>query len=373
MIVAFVGWLGFGMSGHTVSAWLWLVALLFVWILVQIYLWHVKGKRWLKWSLCGAVIFCAVMIGGNLLHTLYIESIPTVGESDTLLRDYMPYKDGSKIAILDEPSTLNFTGELPQLDGATALYPVYAAFARATYPEALLKNVRPYDDEGCCICTTTAGAYERIVTGEADMIFVASPSTEQAAAAEARGVTLTFTPIGREAFVFFVNAENPIDSLTTDQLRAVYSGEITRWRDLGVRWLGQIRPFQREAGSGSQSTIIRFMGDTPLMAAPEEDVVDGMGGIITRVADYRNHKNAIGYSFRFYSTEMVANEQIKLLSVDGAAPTRENIENGTYPHAGAFYAVTRHDADANTLRLLDWILSPQGQALIEKTGYTPIG
>ena len=63
---------------------------------------------------------------------------------------------------------------------------------------------------------------------------------------------------------------------------------------------------------------------------------------------------------------------VKLLEIEGVAPTVENIENGTYPLASYFYAVTRGDADENTLRLLDWILSPQGQELVEKSGYTPL-
>ena len=68
---------------------------------------------------------------------------------------------------------------------------------------------------------------------------------------------------------------------------------------------------------------------------------------------------------------MVKDIEVKLLAVEGISPTIENIENGTYPIASYFYAVTRADADENTLALLDWICGPQGQALIEKTGYTP--
>ncbi|MBQ3668030.1 MAG: hypothetical protein II920_02270, partial [Clostridia bacterium] len=127
---------------------------------------------------------------------------------------------------------------------------------------------------------------------------------------------------------------------------------------------------QREEGSGSQSTFIKLMGDTPIMEPEQEDVVGDMGGIITKTADYRNHKNAIGYSFRFYATVMNPNVGIKLLSVNGVSPTRENIENGSYPLADCFYAVTRSDADENTLALLEWICGPQGQALVELSGYT---
>ena len=65
------------------------------------------------------------------------------------------------------------------------------------------------------------------------------------------------------------------------------------------------------------------------------------------------------------------NFHIKLLAVNDVAPIVENIENGTYPLISEFYAGTRIDASENTL-LFSWIFGPQGQALVEKTRYTPI-
>jgi DNA-binding transcriptional LysR family regulator len=87
------------------------------------------------------------------------------------------------------------------MDGATALYPIYSAFARALYPEEQI--------EGHLLCSTTTGAWDAIVRGDADIIFTAAPSREQLQEAEDRGVTLNFIPIGKEAFVFFVNAKIP--------------------------------------------------------------------------------------------------------------------------------------------------------------------
>ena len=114
------------------------------------------------------------------------------------------------------------------------------------------------------------------------------------------------------------------------------------------------------------------MGDKELIKPIEENVIGDMGGIISKTADYKNYKNAIGYSFRYYSQEMVKNNQIKLLNIDGTAPNLENIENGTYPITSEFFAVTRSDADENTKKLLSWVTSNQGQELVEKTGYTPV-
>jgi phosphate transport system substrate-binding protein len=191
--------------------------------------------------------------------------------------------------------------------------------------------------------------------------------------AKEKGVELELTPIGYEAFVFFVNSKNPIDEVSLEDIKEIYSGKITKWNELGVSGFGKIRAFQREEGSGSQSALLRLMEGKELMIPPKEDVVWGMGEIIKQTANYKNFKNALGFSFRFYSTEMVKNSQIKLLKINGVAPTRENIENGTYPITSNFYAVTRKgDTSENTKKLIDWILSNEGKEIIDKTGYTPI-
>ena len=328
------------------------------------------GKRFLLWLLC------VLAVAGVLVSTtLWEEHLREISMPESFdYRDYLPFQKESPVARLEGESSLRFPEEdaLPRMDGATALYPVYAAFSQATYPESLANWER--GEVGHLVnCTTTSKAYRKLVDGECDIIFVAGPSKEQEEYAKEQGVELVYTPIGREAFVFFVNPKNPIDGMTLEQIRSVYSGRITRWADLGVRGLGKILAFQRSEGSGSQTALERFvMGDTPLMPAEKEKVMGGMGGIVEQVSSYRNHRNAIGYSFRFYCTGLMRDFDVKLLEIEGVAPTVENIENGTYPLASYFYAVTRSDADENTLRLLDWILSPQGQELVEKSGYTPL-
>jgi phosphate transport system substrate-binding protein len=298
---------------------------------------------------------------------IYDENIPTVeddGYGITYL--YNPTNEYNELATLDGEASYKFGAEPITLDGATALYPVYAAFANETFPSSALER------EKFLFCSTTTGAYERLIKGEVDMIFVASASKAQAEAAKAMGVELNFTPIGREAFVFFVNSRNPLENITVEEIQGIYSGKITEWSQLGVKGLGNIRPFQRDEGSGSQTALQGLMGDIPLIEPIIDDRVDGMGGIIERTADYKNYKNAIGYSFRFYSTEMVGNDQIKLLSINGVAPTRENIINGTYPIAGDFYAVTTQNSDPRCAEFIEWILSDEGQELIEKTGYVGV-
>lgn len=295
----------------------------------------------------------------------YKMSIPTV-DAEVAIYEYEPFAVDNKVITPDTDVTLKMTKPLPRLDGATAMYPLYSAFVQATYPK---KTYIPYDSE--VMVNTTPEAYHNLIYGKVDLIFAAAPSESQKNVAKMQGLTLNMTPIGREAFVFFVHHKNSVDNVTLEQVKKIYAGEVTNWNQIGGN-IEKIRAFQRPADSGSQSTLEKIMGNTPIMEAPAEDIASGMGGIIREVSQYRNYKNAIGYTFRYYSTEMVDNEDIKLLSIDGIAPTKENIRNGTYPLTSEFYAVTAGTENPNVQVLIDWILSSEGQALVEKVGYVPV-
>ena len=324
-------------------------------------------KRLMAWGLCVALGVSGLV--GAWLYRIHTEAITMKDYFD--YHTYAPFQEDSLVAKLDEPATLHFQpGDyLPRMDGATALYPVYAAFAQATYQDTHASkraDIYEYVD-----CSTTSKAYENIVDGACDMIFVAGPSEAQEAYAKKKGVELVYTPIGKEAFVFFVHPKNPVDGMSLDQIRGIYSGQITDWEQLGAPKLGKILAYQRDEGSGSQTALERFvMGDTPLMEPKRDERVDAMGGIIDKVSDYQNHRNALGFSFRFYCTALMKNFDVKLLAINGVEPTVENIENGSYPLASSFYVVTRSDANESTRALVDWICSEQGQELIEKTGYS---
>ena len=292
------------------------------------------------------------------------------------LSDYMPF-EGKKLAVLSGKRTLSKrvteARTLPRLDGATALFPVYAAFCQAVYPkDTRFTRLGPdeVNREALITCTKTNRAYERLIEGDADIIFVAQPSDEELAMAADKGVEFDMIPIGREAFVFIVNMDNPLDDISVDEIRGVYSGEITEWSRLGVEGVGPIVAYQRPKNSGSQTALEALMGDTPLMEAPQGAVAWDMGDIVDTV-EYRNLPNAIGYSFRFFCTEMMGSD-VKLLAVDGVQPTEANIRNGSYPITSTLYAIRLAGNDnPNVVALLDWIQSSQGMELVEKSGYTP--
>ena len=265
---------------------------------------------------------------------------------------YAPFT-GAQTAKLDEDIDIRISGDMPVMDGATAFYPIYSAFAQAVYD----KN--DFTDE-TVLCSKTNKAYDAIIAGDADVIFVLEPAESQRKAAQAAGADLKYRKIGKEAFVFIVSDENPVDELSYEQLQNIYSGKTAKWKTLGWEEGGDMIVFQR---------------DTPIHAPrplPDEKLI-GTNSLMQQVTvEWNDVHPAIGYSYRFFAETMFPNPHAKLLKIDGVMPTADNIRNGTYPFIFEFYAVTNGEPAGNTKKLIDWICSDQGNRLIEKTGYTAI-
>ncbi|MEK4230345.1 PstS family phosphate ABC transporter substrate-binding protein [Solibacillus sp. FSL H8-0538] len=338
------------------------VSLYVAYVLHMFRFFKTKKRVRIFWSIAG------IALAGSLVQPIYytyVDRIPTV-DAEVNVYEYEPFTDSHKVATLDHEASLQLIDNLPKIDGATAMYPLYSAFVQATYPE---KSYHPYQSE--VMVNTTPDAYNNLISGRVDVIFTAGPSEAQRERAKKLGLEFKLTPIGREAFVFFVNQKNDIDGLTLQQIKDIYSGKVTNWSEVGGGD-DSIRAFQRPEDSGSQTALQSLMGDTPIMEAPTEDVATGMGGIINEVSQYKNYKNAIGYTFRFYSTEMVGDNRIKLLEISGVSPTKETIRSGTYPIASDFYAVTTNTGNPNVEKFIDWVLSDEGQRLVEQAGYVPV-
>ena len=141
---------------------------------------------------------------------------------------WRPDKLNNQLTPLRGKPQIQFTQNWPRLDGATAAYPIYASafYALSVIPEDF--HVREYLDN-----SRTPEAYNKIIKGDADIIFVAQPSGGQKKRAEESGRHFDIRPLCREAFVFIVNADNPVNSLTEQQVRDIFSGAITNWLTVG--------------------------------------------------------------------------------------------------------------------------------------------
>ena len=328
------------------------------------------GKKGLKIS--GILLaVCAVALAAEGGVLAYRKSITINTSPNIKVSEYLPFDENSRIVRLDNAS-LHLEEDLPKLDGAAAVFPVYSAFVNAVYPQGTALAQRYSTPAAPFSYTNTVSGYKRLAEKEIDIFFGAYPSEEQLEDARQNNTTFECIPIGYEAFVFFVNKDNPVDSLTQEQLRGIYSGQITNWSEVGGPDR-KITAYQRNEGSGSQSMLKRFMDGTPLMDPPTEQVQDLMSGIIDVVSDYRNNVNAIGFSFRYYLETLIANPDVKMVSIDGAYPSVENIKNGSYAIVTPLYAVTYEErTNENVDRLIDWILSDEGQYIIEQTGYAGV-
>ena len=148
-------------------------------------------KIWL-FFLSLIIVSCAIHESRNA----YDRSIIRVRESG-VNNLYVSYAENTRAVYLDTLSTLSLETDLPLLDGATALYPLYSAFAQAVYPK---KTYNLYSGE--VACNNTIQAYEKLINKTVDIIFVAPPSEAQLNMAEKAGESFRYTPIGMEAFVF---------------------------------------------------------------------------------------------------------------------------------------------------------------------------
>ena len=302
------------------------------------------------------------------------------GFSSTDFHDYLVYSEPSRLVQLDHQPDLVIAEEkdMPVMDGAEACYPLYAALAKATYKDiaTIEKEAgqveKGYPNGKIVTFTNTIYGFRRLLDKEVDLFFGARPSEEQMNDAQEMSIELEITTIGREGFVFFVEADNPVNDLTSEQIRAIYHGDITNWSEVGGKDQ-EISAFQRPANSGSQTMMEYFMGDVPLKEPKTYETVDSMVGVVQHVAQYANEAGAMGYSFRYFVEGLNQEKGVKLLSVDGVAPTQENIENGSYPLTVSLCLITRKD-DPNPYvqRMIDFILSADGQEIVRKTGYAGV-
>ena len=324
-------------------------------------------------QLLALILVIAIFIGINGAAYLFMTQklSANYGEITQIkmidLAKYLPFEETSELARINSSFKLNEGDDLPVLDGASALVPIYASVIDSVYPKGCVTYEggvfsddnyygENFSEDSAMQYKNTVRGYTAIVDGETDILFCAAPSAEQRKYAEEQGVELVYVPIGLEAFVFFVNNENPVDDLTADEIRDIYAGEIKNWNKVGGP-NRVINPVSRIEGSGSQTMMEKFMGERE----------------IGKKSLFAFTGASIGFSFRYYLDGMIGNDGVKMLSLGGVYPSEENIKNGTYPIVAEFYAIYRADNDNPNIKpLIDWLLSEEGQELIKECGYVGI-
>jgi phosphate transport system substrate-binding protein len=261
--------------------------------------------------------------------------------------------------------TVGADDEYPIVDGSTSTIALDAAYKSAFLGE----NYYYHDIEH----SKTFESFEKLLSGEADIILSVPITPEQEQEAKDRGFNLGRRAVAYEGFVFIVNPENPINSLTQAELRDIYSGRVTNWKEYGYDD-AEILAYQRNETSGSQSFMNEFMREDELMSPPSDWLFAGMGHIVNAVSDFDNSKYAIGYSvYSFALEEMAKQKNLKILAVDGVSPGYETLSDESYPLVSYTYAYYDTATDNPLVReVLNFMLSDKGQQAAADAGYTPI-
>ncbi len=175
--------------------------------------------------------------------------------------------------------------------------------------------------------------------------------------------------IAYDAIAVATHPSNKIEGLTGDQIKKIFSGEITNWKDVGGADQ-EILVITREAGSGTRSAFQELLGleektadGTRSLIRQDALVTDGNGPVKANIS---SKENAIGYiSLGF------ADDTIKKLKVDDVECTSENVKNKSYVISRPFLMLTKGELKPEVKAFMDFVMSDKGQEIVSKS-YIPV-
>lgn len=252
------------------------------------------------------------------------------------------------------------------------LIKIDASLATQPLTDAYIKNLENFNLQADY--SNTDPAYTKLINKEVDLIVVTEPSEEELKRAKNANVEFDITPVVNEGFVFYTNVENPVSSLTLEEVQKIYTGDITNWKQVGGKD-AEIIAYQRPVNSGSQTGILSLVMKDKKMKEPKtSEYILSMAGIIEVVSNYENGKNAIGYSYYYYATTMYGNAKMKFFRINDVEPNHDTIKNESYPLITAYYIVTLKDNAKEAVKeLKKALLSKEGQNIAQNAGYIELG
>jgi phosphate transport system substrate-binding protein len=179
--------------------------------------------------------------------------------------------------------------------------------------------------------------------------------------AETSGLVQTI--VARDGIAVIVHAANPVSGVSLAQLRAIYAGQITNWRDVGGPDL-RVTVITREDGSGTRDAFEQFIMDEAHTITTSALVTAYSGGLRKMVSQ---DPGAIGYV-----TFSQLNPQVRPLAIDGVQPTEPSIADGRYRLQRPFVFLTRGEPTGAARAFIDFVLSGPGQQLARQAGLAPV-
>ncbi len=174
-------------------------------------------------------------------------------------------------------------------------------------------------------------------------------------------------PVAQDGLAVYLHESNPLDQLSMEQLKAIYTGQITNWKELGGPD-AKIILYGRENNSGTYV----FFKDNVLKGAdftPQTATLPGTAAVVNAVA---KDKNGIGYGGAAYAKGIKFCKVSKVAGGEAFEPNLETVESGKYPLSRNLYWYLRTKPTGDIKKLVDWVLSPEGQKIVAEVGYFPV-
>jgi phosphate transport system substrate-binding protein len=179
--------------------------------------------------------------------------------------------------------------------------------------------------------------------------------------AEKHGSIGISTYVARDALCILVNKKNTISNLTLDQVTKIFTGKIITWKDVGGKDK-LIQPVRRNDYSGTAGHFkTRVLEDEEFGQSVQ--IKSSLENLLNELEE---NPNAIGFS------GLVRTASSKVISIDGIHPTKETIKSGAYPLGRYLYLYSISTPSGVTKDFIDWILSPPGQLIIDRSGFIPL-
>ena len=218
----------------------------------------------------------------------------------------------------------------------------------------------------------THESFINLIDHKADLTLSARTiSLDEKKYADDAGVSIVETPVALDAFIFIVHPNNPIKSLTIEQIQDIYTGQITNWKEVGGND-ATIKPYVRDANSGSQELMeSMIMKDIDISKFPVSwDFIFTMAGVFDAVlADV----NSICYSLYYYKEHILRTSLTKTISIEEVYPNIETIANSSYPLVSEVYAIIRSDLEKSSMayKLYELLQTEEAKRVIGESGYLP--
>ncbi len=243
------------------------------------------------------------------------------------------------------------------LNGSTTVFPIAQKAAEVF--------MNKYPDINISVRGTGSGnGIAALINGICDIADASRPMKQsEIDKAKTNGIDPVENIIAKDAIAIVVNLDNPISEISHAQLKKIYTGEITNWKELGGPDM-KIVPITRDSSSGTFEIFEeKVLGKGVEMVSTA--VVQGSNQAIKTTVE--KTKGAIGYIGLGY-----VDSSVKVLKYDGVVPSKETVLSGEYEISRPLFMYTDGEPQGAVKKFIDFVMSPEGQTIVEQVGYIAV-